>query len=192
MYQQQRQDTKPKALPPLGFTEALNEAVNKVVTFEGRSRRSEFWWAMLVLAAAVLVVAPLVGALVIPLAGVYLTPFVGLVVSLVAVPLVFRRLHDTGRSGWWWGGGAIMQVVSWLVLGVLAARAGDSIWYDHDYDPGLWMLAVVYVIMAVAVVVYHIVVLVFLCQDSEPEENDYGPSPKYPAEDNTEPVAEGE
>lgn len=104
---------KPKALPPLGFTEALNEAVNKVVTFEGRSRRSEFWWAMLVLAAAVLVVAPLVGALVIPLAGVYLTPFVGLVVSLVAVPLVFRRLHDTGRSGWWWGGGAIMQVASW-------------------------------------------------------------------------------
>ena len=191
MYQQQRQDTKPKALPPLGFTEALNEAVNKVVTFEGRSRRSEFWWAMLVLAAAVLVVAPLVGALVIPLAGVYLTPFVGLVISLVAVPLVFRRLHDTGRSGWWWGGGAIMQVASWLMLAVLTARAGDSIWYD-DYDPGLWMLAVVYVIMVVAVVVYHIVVLVFLCQDSEPEENDYGPSPKYPTEDNTEPVAEGE
>ena len=156
--------------------------MNKVVTFEGRSRRSEFWWAMLVLAAAVLVVAPLVGALVIPLAGVYLTPFVWLVVSLVAVPLVFRRLHDTGRSGWWWGGGAIMQVVSWLVLVVLAARAGDSIWYD-DYDPGLWMLAVVYIIMAVAVVVYHIVVLVFLCQDSELEENEYGPSPKYPAED---------
>ena len=169
-------------MPPLTFSEALNEAMNKVVTFEGRSRRSEFWWAMLVLAAAVLVVAPLVGALVIPLAGVYLTPFVGLVISLVAVPLVFRRLHDTGRSGWWWGGGAIMQVASWLMLAVLTARAGDSIWYD-DYDPGLWMLAVVYVILAVAVVVYHIVVLVFLCQDSELEENDYGPSPKYPAED---------
>ena len=36
---------------------------------------------------------------------------------------------------------------------------------------------------AVSGFVYGIVVLVFLCQDSQPQANRYGPSPKYKTED---------
>ena len=32
---------------------------------------------------------------------------------------------------------------------------------------------------AIAYIAYHIVMIVFLCQDSEPFENRYGESPKY-------------
>lgn len=36
-----------------------------------------------------------------------------------------------------------------------------------------------FVLFAIAYIAYHIVMIVFLCQDSEPFENRYGESPKY-------------
>lgn len=33
--------------PQMGFIEACSTACKKIVTFKGRARRSEFWWAVL-------------------------------------------------------------------------------------------------------------------------------------------------
>ena len=33
--------------PQMGFIEACSTACKKIVTFKGRARRSEFWWAIL-------------------------------------------------------------------------------------------------------------------------------------------------
>ena len=38
--------------PQLSFTEALREARGKLLQFNGRSRRSEFWWCALALLIA--------------------------------------------------------------------------------------------------------------------------------------------
>ena len=32
--------------PQMGFIEACSTACKKIVTFKGRARRSEFWWAV--------------------------------------------------------------------------------------------------------------------------------------------------
>lgn len=87
--------------------------------------------------------------------------------NLLMIPITFRRLHDTGRSGWWYGFGTIFVIdlgISSLInfpLAAISAFLGK------------------FVLFAIAYIAYHIVMIVFLCQDSEPFENRYGESPKY-------------
>ena len=101
----------------MGPQEALRRALAGYATFEGRSRRSEYWWFSLVHGAAVgvpttfgwalLVLGLLlrgdagwalvgVGAVV---AGAGYLMALALVVPYYAVSA--RRLHDTGRSALW-------------------------------------------------------------------------------------------
>lgn len=144
---------------PLTFQEAIQLAASHFFDLEGRSRRSEFWWVML---------AMYVVAAVLPLAFI--------VVDFLALPLVFRRLHDTGRSGWWYGGLLIGQCLSGVLgLVVLSISVLSVITMSIG---GLAVLPIV-LVWASLLVCYRVVLLVFLCQDSTPEANQYGPSPKY-------------
>ena len=77
-------------LPQLEFTEALKAFWNKIAQFQGRSRRSEFWWTYLAyfVTSIIFSFVPIIGNIVTLLFG------------LAIIPITFRRLHDTGRSGW--------------------------------------------------------------------------------------------
>ncbi len=70
----------------IGFGDAIKICFNKFADFEGRGRRSEFWWWYLF--------TVLVG----------MVPYIGWIASIVfIIPSLAagaRRLHDTGRSGW--------------------------------------------------------------------------------------------
>ena len=70
----------------IGFGDAIKICFNKFADFEGRARRSEFWWWYLF--------TVLVGWI----------PYIGWLASLVflipSLAVGARRLHDTGRSGW--------------------------------------------------------------------------------------------
>lgn len=88
-------------LPQLTLTEALEEAWSKIVQVKGRSRRSEFWWTYLILAIIKMI------CMFIPIIG----SIISLAINAATIPLVFRRLHDTGRSGWWFGGYIILSVI---------------------------------------------------------------------------------
>ena len=70
----------------IGFGDAIKICFNKFAEFEGRARRSEFWWWYLF--------TVLVGWI----------PYIGWLASLVflipSLAVGARRLHDTGRSGW--------------------------------------------------------------------------------------------
>ena len=70
------------ATPSLTFSEATNKATNDIFKISGRSRRSEFWWTMGV----------------VYLVNVFLTPFIGTILSLLAIPLKIRRLGDMCHS----------------------------------------------------------------------------------------------
>ena len=107
------------------------EAFQRFADFEGRSRRSAYWYFVLfnfLAAMAAAAIDALVGY-----------PIFYIVYALAAfipgLAVLVRRLHDTGRSGWWF----------WIVL---------------------------------VPIVGAIVLLVFLCTDSSPGENQYGPNPK--------------
>lgn len=70
----------------VSFGDAIKICFNKFADFEGRGRRSEFWWWYLF--------TVLVG----------MVPYIGWLASIVfIIPSLAagaRRLHDTGRSGW--------------------------------------------------------------------------------------------
>ncbi|MBO4596798.1 MAG: DUF805 domain-containing protein [Bacteroidaceae bacterium] len=96
----------PSASPSLSFSEATNRAVNNLLNINGRSRRSEFWWTMLVVAIS------------------YVIPCISNIVLLLAMPLAIRRLHDTGRSGWWIAADAIMTialVIAYFIITVYSS-----------------------------------------------------------------------
>lgn len=98
----------------MGFGTAVSTCFQKYVVFSGRARRSEFWWWQ-VFYVVVLGIAfgadNLLGWHYTPkdsavgVGWLYTVAFVFLALPSLAV--LFRRLHDTGRSGWWW-------VLSWI------------------------------------------------------------------------------
>lgn len=67
--------------------------------FAGRTRRSAFWYAMLVNCIIVFILGRLSAAI-----GVFaiLENLYALLYLIPGLALQIRRLHDTGRSGWWW------------------------------------------------------------------------------------------
>ena len=72
----------------VGFTDALGICFKKYATFIGRARRSEYWWFFLWYCILTLFTCGLAA----------------IVLFIPSISATFRRLHDTGRSGWWWGG----------------------------------------------------------------------------------------
>lgn len=83
----------------MSFGDAVRRCLNLYATFQGRARRSEFWWfalfQLLLNAGATAIDAVLLG-------GMGLLPtLVVLALFLPTLAVAVRRLHDTGRSGWW-------------------------------------------------------------------------------------------
>lgn len=114
-------------------------ALRKYATFEGRSRRSEYWYFVLFCLLIVGVLAMLDALL-----GTYsLAGGVGLLSGLFSLAMLVptlavscRRLHDTGRSGWWLlivcvpGMGA-------MVLVLFLARDSEHAVNEHGGNPKL-------------------------------------------------------
>jgi len=74
------------------FTESIRTCFSKYVDFNGVASRSEFWWFILFLFIAAVVL----GAVSQTLGGIF-----SLATILPQLAVGARRLHDTGRSGWW-------------------------------------------------------------------------------------------
>lgn len=77
----------------------------KYACFSGRARRQEYWLFVLFNFIASTILKFIAGAL-ISMTGLAVLAIIPLLYSLaVLIPgfaVSFRRLHDTGRSGWWW------------------------------------------------------------------------------------------
>mgnify|MGYP000252383819 CR=1 FL=1 len=174
--------------PSLDLPQALQMAATKIVQFTGRSRRSEFWWTILIITIVEVIILPVI--LYIPLTGIFVAPLIGFLLELARLPLTFRRLHDTGRSGIW----CVIDFLLPLVFVAMVlydvsfynAMEESSATFGAGYTSGEmsslgYFLAVIYkyILLAIVCFVYKIVLIVFLCRDSDPYENDYGPSPKY-------------
>ncbi|MEM8618046.1 MAG: DUF805 domain-containing protein [Pseudomonadota bacterium] len=93
----------------MGMMEAVRLFFNRYTDFQGRSRRSEYWWVQLfflIINIAVMVVMGVLGALGdvgMMLAGlVYIALLLFSLGCLIpGIAVGFRRLHDTDRTAWW-------------------------------------------------------------------------------------------
>jgi len=96
----------------MDFGTSLKTCFSKYATFEGRARRSEFWWFYL---------AAFIGSFI---------PYLGVIWSLgVIIPILAagaRRLHDTGRSA---------LNLLWMLLPVVGTIL-LIVWWAQDSKPG--------------------------------------------------------
>lgn len=168
-----------QTLPSLDLSEAIKLAWSKLTQFSGRSRRSEFWWAYLTFYVGAIVVS------MVPIIGAVAT----LALELATIPLIFRRLHDTGRSGWWMGADIILSIAGATAFFVNLFSVMGEMFMGNEMDnmepvEALMMVFQIFgnpVVLSLLIVsiIVKITILVFLCQDSNPEPNRYGDSPKY-------------
>ena len=149
------------ALPKTNFFDAIKSSIIKYATFKGRTRRSEYWFFML----AVNVVTVL-----------FLTLFL-LYLSGVIGRKYYYSYYYYYSYGHYYNDDAILALgillgihISFITLPTLAATARRL----HDSGkPGEMML--------IGFVPFFggLTLLIFLCSDSDKEDNEYGPSPKY-------------
>lgn len=169
-----------KELPQVGFKEAAINAFKKMFQFKGRIRRSEYWWGYLVLMICYFVVN------LIPIIGQIAACFI----MIACISMLFRRLHDTGRSGWWWGIAALLMIgIGFLIFGTVPLEEIMDAAQDNDPMPISKVIAdgfsknptagISVLILYLLVFIVGVATFIFTLLDSKPEANKYGPSPKY-------------
>ena len=125
--------------PSVGLKEAFQKAISNWKDCNSRSRRSEFWWVWLIF---VILEIPF-NILSQIFAQSQSAGFLSLIFSLVAlvvaicilcimIPLMIRRLHDTGRSGWWYFI-VLIPLIGGIIL--LVFMALDSQRESNEYGP---------------------------------------------------------
>ena len=113
------------------------KVLKNYATFSGRARRTEYWMFVLINAIVMGVLYGLStafkgGALGSLFLALYVIYALGVIIPGLAV--FFRRMHDTGRSGWWWLLG-IIPVIGPIVLIVFAATEGTHGDNQYGADP---------------------------------------------------------
>ncbi len=106
---------------------------NKYADFEGRARRSEYWYFVL----CVIIINVILNILaLLPFVG-FLISFVAIIVSLLllcpGLAVTVRRLHDVGMSGWWLLLGLIPFVG--LILLIFLVRDSQPGWNRFGDNP---------------------------------------------------------
>lgn len=123
--QQQPFDSDPaESVKNPSFGDAIRSFFTRYVDFKGRSSRAEYWYIVLLSFLVSTVFGILIGA---TDSGIFKT-IQGLYSFLVFIPSLaiwFRRLHDTGRSGWFI---LIMliPIVGWILNLIWLCSASDG------------------------------------------------------------------
>ena len=160
--------------PSLSFKEALCKAWSNLTNLKGRSRRSEFWWFMLVFYIALQIVSAIL--------GMFLPELTSTVIESVLMGFAFavtvRRLQDGGHSMLW-------VAVSWvasLALNVSLFASDEWTTFQATANPedmvAVFTLPQV-VLLGTVTTITGLVTIVFCCMDGTPGPNKYGESPKY-------------
>ena len=101
----------------MNMIEAVKAVFSKYATFEGRARRSEYWWFVLfsfIIAVVLNLISPGL------LGGIW-----SLAMLLPSLAVGARRLHDIARSGWWLLIGFI-PLIGLIVLIVFFVKPGQT------------------------------------------------------------------
>lgn len=124
----------------MSFAEAVKTVFSKYATFSGRARRSEYWWWWLFVAVVAIILSLIDNAIGLHISDAkimglqvtgLLTLIFGLVTLIPGIAVTFRRLHDTGRSGWWWLLSLLCGIGAIIVFIMCLMDSGP----DNEYGP---------------------------------------------------------
>ena len=170
-----------RALPQLGFVEAVKLASSHILDFKGRSRRSEFWWWMLIVIVANWVLSSLTSDLLV-------NSIISTIVMFFGLAATARRLQDADKSAWWvyisYALGiannifvatspAMKKLMDEATSGFTDEKAIQKIFASGASDLGMsFIIGILFCIVAL--------IVFFMClKDSEPQTTEHGDSPKY-------------
>ena len=148
--------------------EAVSSVFRNYANFNGRARRSEFWWFVLFSVISQMIMN--------------LIPFVGFIYALALIvpslAVTARRLHDTNRTAWWMLL-YLVPILGFIVLAImfvalLGLEALDP-WETSDVEWGV--LGVLFLIWLLVSIAAWIVLLVFQIMPGTVGPNRYGPDP---------------
>ncbi len=108
----------------MDIRESILTCLSKYIDFNGRARRSEYWWFALAAEAVSLVLTGLGRTL-----GIFnvLATIFSIAVFLPELAVTWRRLHDIGKKGSWF------FIILVPIVGVILL----IVWLAQDSQPGL-------------------------------------------------------
>jgi uncharacterized membrane protein YhaH (DUF805 family) len=106
----------------------MNVVTQHYFDFNGRARRAEFWWYILVYIIIVIVLGVIQSILHI---GSLLSGLFGLALLLPSLGVGVRRLHDIGRSGWF----ILLGLIPIVGLLLLYWYAQPGVAGSNEYGP---------------------------------------------------------
>lgn len=160
-------------LPQMSFGESVKTVLSKLTDFKGRARRSELWWFWLLYAIVSIILSFLLSE------SYIIKSIVSILLLLSIWSVTVRRLHDRGHGGWWVAASIIINLLySFYLSGAGYIEALSTINPDPEIAVKLMSDPVIITSMLLLFVI-NISIFVFCVMDSKPEENKYGPSPKY-------------
>ncbi len=170
-----------KALPQLGFVEAVKLASSRILDFKGRSRRSEFWWWIPIILILNWVLSSLTDNLLV-------NGIISTIVMFFGLSATARRLQDADKSAWWVYISYALGIVNTVVAATSPAintlmedAASGS--FDSDTILKVWggnageMLF--YSASGILFAIVALIVFIMCLKDSEPQTTEHGDSPKY-------------
>lgn len=145
------------------FPTAVQTCFRKYVTFAGRAGRAEYWWFVLFMIGAAIILYAVDRAIFGPRDPMSMWPqplsgLFQLAMLLPAIAVGFRRLQDTGKPGW-----LILIPVGISVFANVVLAATPSI--------GLTA------IMGLIQLIILVVMIWLLTRPSQPGDNAHGPNP---------------
>lgn len=184
--------------------EAVILALRRTFDFQGRSRRSEYWWFTLMFAGLPLLTATIDNNILVPVAtelgesessswlsnfllewrNYPLSTFMQYSLLITSTSICVRRLHDIGHSGW----PVLPYMISFEYL-IYSDIDILNYWYFksqventdllHVQTPYQDLMLSIYILAAVIAVGTGLYLLVASIIDSQNHDNRFGPSPKY-------------
>jgi len=170
-----------RALPQLGFVEAVKLASSRILDFKGRSRRSEFWWWMLIVLVANWTLTSFVSDLLI-------SSIIATIVMFFGLAVTARRLQDADKSAWWVYISYVLGIISNIFVATSPAmnkmmeeaRSGftDEKAIQKIFTSGASDFGISFII-GLLFFIFALIVVIMCLKDSEPLTTEHGDSPKY-------------
>lgn len=119
-----------------GFDYFKHGLTKRFADFEGRSRRSEYWYFVLfstIISYSLMLIPSFFGSTMAMIgSGLYFIWAIAVLIPSLAVGV--RRLHDTNKSGWWLLI-ALIPILGAIALLVFLASDGDVGKNQYGHDP---------------------------------------------------------
>ena len=123
----------------MSFGDAVQSVLSKYCCFSGRARRSEYWYFILfemIVSAALTGVLSFIGARESTVEG--LTGLLSTALLLPGLGVIWRRLHDIGKSGanYFWIFVPLVGVILFLIWMCRDGDRGPNAYGPDPKDPG--------------------------------------------------------